>query len=199
MYTYLKRIVQALLSFWLLTIITAHVVKQNNDILFWSKSRLLTFADFQGTPDKADTTIQKTSAKEMIHTLGAITKSIDVHLVKERTRTVFTIYAGMDKKLSWIKTNNDTTTLKHEQGHFDICEIYARLLRKAIRNVKSLSEAKELYNKISDAENIEQDNFDKVNTFLLGGITDSWKDSINTRLKDLAAYENPIVILSIVK
>jgi len=167
--------------------------------LFWNKHYRLSFTDFKGVPPAIDTMLIKKDKMYATHKFGAISKSIDVKVVNKSGKTTFTIYAGMNQNDSWIRNADDSLTLKHEQGHFDICEIYARMLRKEIRKVKSLTEAKDLYEKISNDENAEQDAFDTENTFQLGGITIKWKDSIRERLKALDAYDTAIVILPIYK
>lgn len=174
-------------------------IQNGDDILNWSQSHRLTFEDFKGKPTQSDTTLHELTPKMLTHKLGAIIKSIDVHLLTERNKTTFTIQAGMKQDLSWIKDYGDTIELKHEQGHFDICEIYARILRRDIKNAKSLSEAKELYEKTSEDEEAEQDNYDKDNTYQVGGITIEWEEKISNRLKELEAYKNPIVTLLIDK
>lgn len=167
--------------------------------LFWNKNYRLGFSDFKGSPTEKDTALTRTDEKFYTHTLGAISKSIDVKLVNKNGKTTFTIYAGMDQFNSWIKNPDDSITLKHEQGHFDICEIYARLLRKEIRQVKTLDEARLLYDKISNDENLEQDNFDNENHFDKGGIIPKWQQSVKERLEALKAYENPVVVVPMYK
>lgn len=167
--------------------------------LFWNKNHRLNFTDFKGLPIISDSSLTKMDKMNSTHTLGTISKSIDIKLVNRSGRTTFTIYAGMNQTNSWIKNNDDSLTLKHEQGHFDICEIYARLLRKGIKKARSLAEAKEIYDKISNDENVEQDVYDDENTFQLGGITSKWQELIRERLRDLDAYENPIINLPIYK
>lgn len=174
-------------------------VQPDDDILYWTKTSRLIFSDFQGKPGQEDTTLYEASPKILTHKLGSIIKSIDVHLVTESGKTIFTIYAGMKKKLSWIKDYGDTISLKHEQGHFDICEIYTRIFRRDIKNAKSLSEAKAIFDKVSTDEELEQDNYDKDNTFQLGGITKDWSEKIITRLKELEPYSNSVVTLAIYK
>jgi hypothetical protein len=41
-----------------------------------------------------------------------------------------------DCKLSWVRPNQKyrTDLLEHEQGHFDLCEIYTRQLRKRLED-----------------------------------------------------------------
>lgn len=179
--------------------IVAFTAQKEDDILFWTENHRLTFDDFQGKPEQSDTTLYESSPNMMTHKLGAIIKSIDVHLSTQRGKTVFTIYAGMQKNQSWIKYPGDSITLSHEQGHFDICEIYARILRRDIQRAKSLSEAKDIYEKVSADEENEQDKYDEENTFQSGGITDAWRDKILNRLKELEAFNKPVITIPIDK
>jgi hypothetical protein len=105
----------------------------------------------------------------------------------------------MKKASSWIREYGDTITLKHEQGHFDLCEVYARILRRDIRRATSLSKAEAVYKSVSAAEEAEQDRYDKENTFRSGGIMPLWREKIALRLKELEAYKNPVVELTIRK
>lgn len=199
MYKLLRRLNLIIPGICFFNALHSQTIQQNDDILYWTKKHRLTFVDFKGKISLEDTALHEGSTKMLTHKLGAIVKSIDVRLVTERGKTVFTINAGMKKESSWIKDYGDTVSLKHEQGHFDICEIYARILRRDIQKVKSLSEAKEMYDKIATDEESEQDKYDKENTFQLGGITTDWSEKIINRLKELESYHNPIVTLTIDK
>jgi len=198
MYKLFKKLTITILCVCFLNTVSAQVI-QDSDVLFWTKDHRLTFADFQGKPAKEDTALHGAPGNILTHKLGSITKSIDVRVMPERGKTMFTIRAGIKKKLSWIKNDGDTLSLKHEQGHFDICEIYARILRRDIREAKSLSQAKEMFNRVSSEEEMEQDNYDKENKFPAGGITTEWKQKISNHLKELEQYISPGVTLMIDK
>ena len=172
---------------------------EDDDILYWTKSQRLSFADFTGSPTREDTILREASAKTLTHKLGSITKSIDVQYKTERGKTVFTIQAGMKKSLSWIKNPDDSVSLRHEQGHFDICEIHTRMLRRDIQKAGSLAEARELFDKATAAEEQEHNHYDRENTFQLGGITKEWSEKIRSRLAQLEAYSQPRVTLLIEK
>lgn len=176
----------------------AQTHRPDTNILYWTTNPILIFADFQRKPEPADTALNP-PAKTLTHTLGAIVKSVDVHFVTTRGKTVFTIRAAMKKNASWIRNANDTVTLKHEQGHFDICEIYARMLRRDIAKTKSLLAAKEVYERTLQKEEAEQDEYDKENTFQKGGITPGWTAAIHSRLQALEPYKDPVVVLPIDK
>jgi hypothetical protein len=165
------------------------------DLIYWSEGKLLTFSDFKGRPYEGDTTSHEAGNNIQKHKLGAIVKSIDVHLLTEKSKSTFTIRAGMNRAMSWIQNFNDTAILKHEQAHFDICEIYARILRREITKASNLSNAKEIYDKISSQEEAEQDNFDQANAYEGGGITIDWTEKIKKQLKELEGFKDAIVIL----
>jgi hypothetical protein len=188
-----------LLSIWLCTFANgnAQTLGPDTNILYWTTNPILLFADFEGRPERSDTVSNQPPVKMLTHTLGAIVKSIDVHFVTTGRKTVFTIRAAMKKNASWIRNYNDTVSLKHEQGHFDICEIYARMLRRDIAKAKSLVAAKVVYEETLQKEEAEQDKYDTENTFQRGGITPGWKAAISSRLKALEEYQNPVVILPV--
>jgi hypothetical protein len=164
--------------------------------LYWNENYRLHFADFRGRVP-TDPALAGASSKNLTHLLGGISKSMVVLLITRRNSTVFTIYAGMNKDSSWIKNKGDSITLKHEQGHFDICELYARLLRRDIRKAGSLKGSEEIYNRILADEESAQESYDRENTFGSGGIRLAWKDSISNRLSRLGLYKNPRIVLPI--
>lgn len=166
------------------TTLHAQSSQQHSDIRYWTPSHRLSFSDFGGKLDASDTASRVDSPRTLTHRLGSIVTSIDVHYESKGGKTVFTIQAAMKKASSWIKAYGDTITLKHEQGHFDLCEIYARTLRRDIQRTTRLSEAEAVYKNVSAAEEQEQESYDKENTFQKGGITPVWSSRITSRLKD---------------
>ncbi len=184
-----------LLCFSIICGLNAQPKQDDNNILYWTKDHRLTFDDFEGKPNRQDTTLRIHSPTILTHKLGAIIKSINVHLITEGGKTTFIIHAAMKKNLSWIKDKGDTISLSHEQGHFDICEIYARILRRDIKHARSLLKAKEIYEQTSYNEEVEQDNYDKENSYQAGGITMGWKERIFCRLRELEQYADVTVTL----
>lgn len=167
---------------------------KGDDRIFWSARQKLTFGDFQGSPDSADTALHHLSATSLSHHLGSIVSAIVVYPSKEQAKTTFAIYAVMNKNKSWIIHKNEKE-LSHEQGSFDICEIYARILRRGIKQTKTVAEARDLYDKITADEAGEQKRYDKENTYENGGITTEWKEKLAARLKELELFSRPIVIM----
>src|SRR5690349_19213237 len=88
-----------------------------DNIIDWSASRKLTWADFKGKPDPASTNAALTHS------------SITLSSEYSNKQIKYMVSCKFNKLLSWGRVKNDYI-LKHEQGHFDIAEAHARLLFK---------------------------------------------------------------------
>ena len=106
----------------------------------------------------------------------------------------FHVEAIFVKSKSYI-TNYSEYVLKHEQLHFDVCELYARKLRqkltetdfKKVKNVQQLIQ--NAYTKISQDFNKEQDRYDEDTEHGLNAAKQQvWNDDINRRIKELDAF-----------
>ena len=123
----------------------------------WEANKLLQWSDFKGKPDRL-TGYSATANTGISHRYTITSKG---YLVKEKS----IIQANFYPKLSWYKPNLiDKHTLAHEQTHFDISEIHARMLRKAIAQFKfsrhSQKEVDALYKPIERARRAMQTQFD---------------------------------------
>lgn len=96
--------------------------KETPDILYWNPDYRLSWDDFQGTP------------KFYQHQISALTSSGIVHYKGCQDGFInYKVQAYFERQESWVK--NEALTehhLDHEQIHFDITELYARKLRKAL-------------------------------------------------------------------
>jgi hypothetical protein len=91
----------------------------------WAKNSRLGWNDFQGR-------IESTS-DHAAKTFSGFKYSASVLKRTNSTEIDFVVYAYFIKDLSWSHSDKRSNTLLgHEQGHFDIAELYARLLRKAL-------------------------------------------------------------------
>lgn len=98
------------------------VLPQGEDVWFWSPERL-TWQDYQGKADYALEDIAAITSSGIVSWKGCKNGKID-----------FEVRAYFDKTQSWVKPEAYTTYhLAHEQGHFDITEIYARRLDIALK------------------------------------------------------------------
>lgn len=120
-----------------------------SDTLHWSKDRKLTWDDFQGVPDT--TTIGRAATVSGFATKSRYTSDSTISVI---------ISAVFYKERSWVKNEfrDSLATLKHEQGHFDITEVYARKATAAFKKYK--------YNRTTvnkDIDSIVNYFFDKMN------------------------------------
>ncbi|RXG15885.1 hypothetical protein DSM03_10370 [Leeuwenhoekiella aestuarii] len=122
----------------------------------WQENKMLQWSDFRGRPDRS--TSYTATANTGISHRYTISKG---YLVKEKS----IIQANFYPKLSWYKPNLiDEHTLAHEQTHFDISEVHARMLRKAIAEFKfsknSQKEVDAIYKPIERSRRAMQTQFD---------------------------------------
>ncbi|MBC7849999.1 MAG: DUF922 domain-containing protein [Chitinophagaceae bacterium] len=96
---------------------------QEAHLIDWKGDRKLTWKDFQGEP------VLKTDN-------AALTSSnINFQFGYGSSGFRYSITCRFDKSRSWVRVKNDHI-LAHEQAHFDIAELHARKLKKALSSYK---------------------------------------------------------------
>lgn len=95
----------------------------NNDIIYWTEDYKLDWDDFKASP------------RSDYQNLAALTSSgIAYYTGCEEGMLTYMIKSYFDKNESWVKpTAKNSHTLEHEQIHFDITELFARKLRKSLK------------------------------------------------------------------
>ena len=157
--------------------------KQVN-FLLWKDNRALTWDDFKGKPER-----RFAAASTSYDILKEITINENGSTIK--IRAVFFFYSSWKKK-QWI----NESVLEHEQKHFDIVELYARKLRKLIKQLKYTS-ASDLENKIDSlydtndkAMDVYQDLYDEETDGSMNGDKQrEWNKKIAEELKTLDTYK----------
>jgi hypothetical protein len=141
-----------------------------SDTIKWSPDYKLNVDDFKelkmdNKGVKYDSLNYKLRAYSTV-TIGYTFKS-------EKGKTVFDAFALFVRSRSWIKENNESV-VKHEQGHFDITEIYARKLEQAVREMKNIEDPsfwasfQKTYQEINGLHLKEQDKYDEMAMTSLG-------------------------------
>ncbi len=108
----------------LLSIIFLNVSEPaQKDLIEWESKRRLNWSDFKGTVpvNAANAALTNTA--------------INVEFGFSKNGMTYSIRCRFDKNKSWVRIKNDLV-LGHEQGHFDIAELHARKLNKALREYK---------------------------------------------------------------
>ena len=98
-------------------------VIQSNNLIPWSASRKLIWSDFKGNPDPQSSNAALTSS------------NINIEFGYDEKGFQYSIKCNFDKNRSWVRIKNNEV-LAHEQGHFDIAEIYARKLNKLLKEYR---------------------------------------------------------------
>ena len=90
----------------------------------WTNETDIQWEDFKGSVP--------TSTDKSALTTSGITYEASIRSNPERTELQLKVYSFFDKSKSWKKTEEISDyLLRHEQVHFNITELHARLLRKA--------------------------------------------------------------------
>lgn len=96
----------------------------------WTANRKLTWEDFKGSPKIIS---NSNTAAQTYCGFGFQTNYVTI-LTKAKifTKNTFT------SNLSWVRPDqkDKADLLEHEQGHFDLCEVYTRQLRKKLEEKK---------------------------------------------------------------
>lgn len=127
------------------------------EVIPWSLERSLTWADFKGEVPK--------DAMASAITASGISYRYSANLMFNEVNLDFEVNCYFYPENSWYKPQLcDSTVLAHEQLHFDITELFARKLRRRLReatfsdNVKA--EVRDIYNKILKQLNAYQERYD---------------------------------------
>jgi hypothetical protein len=165
---------------------------KSTDLILWSPDVVLTWDDFQGTPDDNKYVTALTYTKVSMKPIEQYEDSI-----------LYEITNSFIRNKSWSKDKNSELLLTHERLHFDITEIIARNIRKAftelyfnevIQNPKILSDVFRLYT--IDHRNQINDSYDDETK--LGTIEveqQKWNEWVQKELEELKEYESTLVVI----
>lgn len=141
------------LSLFFIIPIVAFAQSNNEELLDWSASRKLTWNDYKASPDPdSDAAASTTSYLAIEYNITSNSFGYKIESRFSRTRS-WGLY-----KTAYI--------LSHEQGHFDIAEIFARKLNKKMSeyrfNKKTYQkDLNKIYHDILDEKEKVQNDYDK--------------------------------------
>jgi hypothetical protein len=152
------------------------------DTIYWSPSYKLKWEDFQGKQD--------ISSK-----YGAVSNPIIKYsLAANENSFNIKILCFFIKSRSWSLFKNSDTLLMHEQGHFDIAELFVRKLKKTFAkykfNYKTVGKDIDSLFLLNKKERIKLDNlYDKeTNLSRNGKMQLIWNNKIKAELDKLKKY-----------
>jgi len=154
-----------------------------NPFIPWEAGRKLTWDDFKAPPDKRSPNAAETSS--------AIKFDYSYNAGELR----FHIVCQFDKNKSWVRVRSDYI-LSHEQGHFDITEIFARKLNKSVKEYRVgkpgdlTRDLNHIYENAMHQLHDMQAAYDAETNFSINTPKqEEWLKKIKTRLEELETYE----------
>ena len=172
-----------LLKYILILLVPLGALSQdkNEELIAWTASSKLTWADYKASPDP------RSDAAATTTTYLGIEYNIN------REGFTYRIQCRFSKNRSW-GLHRTEYILSHEQGHFDIAEIYARKLHKALGeyrfNKKTYEQdLKKIYGELMQEKEAMQEAYDKESNHSINRAGQaSWLVKINELLTQYEAY-----------
>ncbi len=156
----------------------------STDILYWSTDHRLTWDDFKGYPSYQHAEISAMTASGIVHYSGCKDGFIN-----------YKVQAYFERKESWVKSEALTNHhLIHEQIHFDITELHARKVRKALSQNKfrcgQENEFEIFVAKLTDDWQNDQRKYDEESKHSLDQEKQGeWHIDVSSELHKLDAFE----------
>ncbi len=161
---------------------TINMKKLKNDTIIWQKDSLLTREDFKGKVTKEWS--------------GCCATAIMIIPNESNGNMFFSVQAVFMKSKSNIIQTSDYI-LKHEQLHFDICELFARKLRKMMletdfTKVKNIQlEIQKMYNKVNlDYAKYQRKYDEETNHGENPAKQKVWSDDVANQMAELTQYSS---------
>ena len=175
---------QKLLTFILLTIsLVSFSQNKNEELITWSKDKKLTWADYKGKV-KTGTDAAASTATYLGIEYNFTGNGFD-----------YKITCSFSKTRSWGLHKTDYI-LAHEQGHFDIAEIFARKLNKKMGEYKFDKDSfkddlKIIYQSIALEKDAFQNQYDDETDHSIKKEKQAeWLKKISDLLKEFAAFSD---------
>ena len=154
---------------------------KEEELLEWNETRPLTWSDYKASPDPESDAAAST------------TTYLAIEYNMKGTDFSYKIHSRFSCDKSWGLHKTDYI-LSHEQGHFDIAEVYARLLHKKMSAYKFdtktyRKDLKKIYEDVVKAKEEMQENYDKeTNHSIYRAKQAEWLERIALTLKNTADY-----------
>lgn len=125
--------------------------------IVWQENQKLTWEDFRGKPIR--------SANFVASTNSGISFQYSYSINNGKIKVDYSVESFFNPESSWFLPEKvDAHILGHEQAHFDISEIHARMLRKNLAakkfSTKIKSEIEGIYQKVEQSRRAMQTKFD---------------------------------------
>ena len=167
---------------WILLFLSLTVKgQQSGDHIQWKERRQLAWADYQGKPDPGAGAAASTATY------------LSVEYNFKDGRLGYVITCSFSRSRSWGLTMNDYI-LSHEQGHFDIAEIFARQLYKKLKAYEFdkknyQTDLRRIYEDITSEKEEMQNRYDRETNHSINKDKQAeWLEKIRRELKELEPF-----------
>jgi Bacterial protein of unknown function (DUF922) len=156
---------------------------KDEELIDWKPSPLLTWGDYKGKPDPNSDAAAST------------TTYLGIEYKMDDKGFAWKIQCRFSITRSWGRSKTDHI-LKHEQGHFDIAELFARKLHKRMKEYQFnkttyKNDLKTIYNGITADKEAFQDLYDDETDHSRKKEQQAeWEKKIEKMLKDLKDYSS---------
>lgn len=174
------------LIFLFILIFTVPLMAQDDEELYWNKNERLSWSDFKAKPQK-NLPYKANTNSGISFSWNSTQRNKDISL-DYKVESIF--YPNK----SWVKEIEEVDyLLAHEQLHFDITELHARKLRKALENYKPGNNIKKeldsIYSVIEKQRQQMQNRFDKETNHSINKETEfEWREFVEQELEKLNKY-----------
>ena len=171
-----------LLQFLLATSLCSFHSYKDSSQIDWNADRKLSWEDFKAVPDAGSPNAALTGTNIKFDFSYNSESGFKYH-----------VSCRFDKNSSWGRVKTDYI-LSHEQGHFDIAEIYARKLYKGLKEYKpdvkkANKEVNKIYENVMRGLRDEQIEYDRETNFSINKEKQNeWLKKISADLKSLEVY-----------
>jgi len=157
----------------------------DSNLILWCADQRLGWDDFQGPADPNRKAGVQSAAQVMI----------ELNTRTEGNRVYFNVACYFERDRSWTINHQNSYLLAHEQLHFDIAELYARKMRKRLRELSGVnqrnleSRVRQIYREVNREHNAFQDRYDRETDHSKNREKQAvWEAKVKRMLEETSAY-----------
>ncbi len=179
----MKKVLVLFFYSFLLTSVLSQAQDKTEEVISWSDAHKLSWSDYKANPNPQSDAAASTT------TLLSISYKISSNSFS------YTIKSHFSRTRSWGRHKSDYI-LSHEQGHFDIAEIFARKLHKKMSEYRFdrktyQKDLNKIYQEVVDEKEEMQNEYDdETNHSINKEKQASWLKKIAKKLEETADYAN---------
>ena len=156
---------------------------QDEEVLEWNASQPLSWTDYKAAPNPESDAVAST------------TTYLSINYTITSSSFNYKIYSRFSKTRSW-GLHKTAYILSHEQGHFDIAEVFARKLYKKMSEYKFnrrtyQKDLKKIYDEVTDEKEEIQNSYDEETNHSINRKKQAeWLRKIEEMLEESEEYAN---------